>query len=169
MWARKRYIASLYKFYGRYNHLLKYPLSRFLCDLVICWCVFTYTGFGSWSYSLLYGGCVAKKGEVYSSLAPIRTLGFSRVTVLSSVTFIHGFVMFIDQIFYINGWQRLFRSVYVLVYFGCLVSLIFLTATIPILMYPSINSVLINQEPLVYLVLFPHVYNHWDITPGTLV
>ena len=46
-----------------------------------------------WLYPLFYGRCVTTAGEVYSSRTPIYTLWFSRVSVLSSVIFIPGFVI----------------------------------------------------------------------------
>ena len=44
-------------FYGRYNDLLQQyntSLSQFVCDLVLLWCVFTYTGFDLIGYDWLY-------------------------------------------------------------------------------------------------------------------
>ena len=65
-------------------------------------------------YPWFHSGCVATAVEVYSSLAPHHTLGFSLVCVLSfkSVTFIPGFVnkcLWIND-FWLTDDGRLFPS-----------------------------------------------------------
>ena len=45
----------------------------------------TYYGFDLNGYDWFHVGCVVTTGEVYSSLAPIHTLGFSRLFLLSWV------------------------------------------------------------------------------------
>ena len=75
-------------FYGRYNDILQYSTSAvFVWHSPLFLCV-TYHGFDliryDWLlYSWFHGGYVATAGEVYSSVIPIQTLGFSRLSVLS--------------------------------------------------------------------------------------
>ena len=89
-----------------YNDLVQHyntALSQFLCDLFLCW--FDLTGY-DWLCSWFHGVCVSTSGEVNSSRATIHIFGSSRMfRVVSSVTFISGFVIIIiDSWYFINGW-----------------------------------------------------------------
>ena len=69
-------LLSIFWIFWRYNDMLQHyntPLSQFVCDLVLGWCMLhtMYTRFDLNGYDGLYywfhGGCAATTGEVYSS------------------------------------------------------------------------------------------------------
>ena len=101
--------------YGRYNDLVQHyntPLYSFGVTWSSVGVRVTYTGFDPtgyyWLYSWFHCGCVATSGEVYCSREPIHTLAwvFPIVFVVLSVTFIPGFVMIMDNKWYlISGWR----------------------------------------------------------------
>ena len=88
------------------------PLSQFVCDLVLCWCVLhtpdlTSTDVTGYSYTLDF---TTRRGHNMWSLTFPGTWVSPSIRVALSEIFIVGFVMFMEYWFNNSGW--LFPSLY---------------------------------------------------------